>query len=72
MFMMMRRPEGKYVVQYSAVVLNLENDEWDNLNPLLWWAGSIIQYFRLLQLGDKIPGFTSHFCAFRAGLQCCW
>jgi len=41
------------VVQYSADVVNLEGDSWDNLNPLQWWAASMIRYPRLSQLATK-------------------
>ena len=41
------------VAQYSADVLNLEGDEWDNLNPLQWWASSMMRYPRLSQLATK-------------------
>ena len=41
------------VAQYSTDVHNLEGDEWDNLNPLQWWASSAMCYPRLSQLATK-------------------
>lgn len=41
------------VAQYSADVLNLEGDEWDNLNPLQWCASSMMRYPCLSQLATK-------------------
>ena len=41
------------VAQYSADVLNLEGDKWDNLNPLQWWTSSMMRYPRLSQLATK-------------------
>ena len=41
------------MAQYSTDVHNLEGDEWDNLNPLQWWASSAMCYPRLSQLATK-------------------
>ena len=43
----------KEVAQYTADVITLEGDSWDNLNPLQWWAGSMMHYPRLSQLATK-------------------
>ena len=40
-------------VQYSADVVNLEGETWDNLNPLQWWAASMIRQLWLSQLATK-------------------
>ena len=41
------------MAQYSTDVHNLEGDQWDNLNPLQWWASSVMRYPRLSQLATK-------------------
>ena len=41
------------VALYGTDVHNLEGDKWDNLNPLQWWASSVMRYPRLSQLATK-------------------
>ena len=41
------------MAQYSTDVHNLEGDQWDNLNPLQWWASSAMHYPHLSQLATK-------------------